>query len=331
MRWVRDFSEGSREQRELLGGKGAGVAEMTRVLGAERVPAGFTITTEACVAYREAGRQLPSGLDEEVDDALATLERRAGKALGDPEDPLLVSVRSGARVSMPGMLDTVLNLGLNDESVAGLAHSTGSERFAWDSYRRFVQMFGNVVRGIPSSTFEQAIQEAKDRRGVSADTELGAEELRGLTATFRRRFEEATGDTFPLEPREQLQQAIMAVFDSWDGERAVAYRRINGIPDDWGTAVNVQQMVFGNRGDSSGSGVAFSRDERTGEPTPSGDFLANAQGEDVVAGSSPTTRTCRTSSSRSRRVVSSCSRPAPPSAQPRPRSASPSTPSGKDS
>jgi pyruvate,orthophosphate dikinase len=284
MKWIQEFSEGSRDQRELLGGKGAGIAEMTRVLGAERVPAGFTITTEACIAYMEAGRELPNGLAEEVDEALTALERRTGKALGDPEDPLLVSVRSGARVSMPGMLDTVLNLGLNDESVAGLARSTGSERFAWDSYRRFVQMFGNVVRGIPSSSFEQALQEAKDRKGVAADTELGAEELRGLTATFKNLVEEATKEAFPLHPREQLQQAITAVFDSWDGERAVAYRRINGIPDDWGTAVNVQQMVFGNRGDTSGSGVAFSRDERTGEPTPSGDFLANAQGEDVVAG-----------------------------------------------
>jgi hypothetical protein len=182
MRWIQEFSDGSRDQRELLGGKGAGVAEMTRVLGAERVPAGFTITTEACVAYMEAGRQLPPGLTEEVDQALSALERRVGKALGDPRDPLLVSVRSGARVSMPGMLDTVLNLGLNDESVAGLAARSGSERFAWDSYRRFVQMFGNVVHGIPFSSFERALQEAKGSKGVSADTELGAEELRELTA-----------------------------------------------------------------------------------------------------------------------------------------------------
>ncbi len=195
---------------------------MTRVLGADRVPGGFTITTEACVAYMEAGRELPEGLAEEVDQALAALERQTGKTLGDPADPLLVSVRSGARVSMPGMLDTVLNLGLTDESVAGLAGSTGSERFAWDSYRRFVQMFGNVVRGIPGSSFEQALQEAKDSKGVSADTELGAEELRELTATFRHLFEEATGGAFPHEPREQLRQAITAVFDSWDGERAVA-------------------------------------------------------------------------------------------------------------
>ncbi len=185
---------------------------------------------------------------------------------------------------MPGMLDTVLNLGLGDESVAGLARSTGSERFAWDSYRRFVQMFGNVVRGIPAASFEEALQEARDRAGVSADTELGAEQLRELTATFGRQFEEATGERFPQDPRDQLRQAISAVFDSWHGERAVAYRRINGIPDDWGTAVNVQRMVFGNRGERSGSGVAFSRDEQTGEPTPSGDFLPNAQGEDVVAG-----------------------------------------------
>jgi pyruvate,orthophosphate dikinase len=284
MRWIREFSEGSREQRELLGGKGAGVAEMTRVLGAERVPAGFTITTEACVAYMRAGRELPEGLVEEVDEALAALERETGKRLGDPEDPLLVSVRSGARVSMPGMLDTVLNLGLNDESVAGLAARSESERFAWDSFRRFVQMFGNVVRGIPSSDFEEAIAEAKRAASVEADTGLDAERLRALTATFRELYERATGEPFPLEPREQLRQAITAVFDSWDGERAVAYRRINGIPDDWGTAVNVQRMVFGNRGETSGSGVAFSRDERTGEPTPSGDFLANAQGEDVVAG-----------------------------------------------
>ncbi len=284
MKWIQEFSEGSRDQRELLGGKGAGVAEMTRVLGAERVPGGFTITTEACVAYMEAGDEPPQGLTEEVDEALAALEQRTGGRLGDPDGPLLVSVRSGARVSMPGMLDTVLNLGLNDESVAGLARTTGDQRFAWDSYRRFVQMFGNVVRGVSAASFEQALEQAKESAGASADIELGAEELRALTTSFKGLFEEATGEDFPLDPRDQLRQAIIAVFDSWKGERAVAYRRINGIPDDWGTAVNVQQMVFGNRGDSSGSGVAFSRDQRTGEPTPSGDFLPNAQGEDVVAG-----------------------------------------------
>ncbi len=284
MSWVQEFSEGSRDQRELLGGKGAGVAEMTRVLGADRVPGGFTITTEACVAYMDAGGEPPDGLEDEVDEALAALESRTGKRLGDADDPLLVSVRSGARVSMPGMLDTVLNLGLNDDSVRGLGQSTGDERFAWDSYRRFVQMFGDVVRGIESSTFEEALDRAKQEAGVEFDTDLNAEQLRELTETFTRLFADATGDEFPLDPREQLRQSITAVFDSWEGKRAVAYRRINGIPDDWGTAVNVQQMVFGNRGDRSGSGVAFSRDQRTGEPSPSGDFLANAQGEDVVAG-----------------------------------------------
>jgi pyruvate,orthophosphate dikinase len=263
--------------RELLGGKGANVAEMTRVLGAERVPAGFTITTEACVAYMRDGAE-PPGLEEQVDAALARLEERAGKRLGDDEDPLLVSVRSGARESMPGMLDTVLNLGLNDRSVEGLARGTGNERFAWDSYRRFVQMFGNVVRGVPGERFEDEIKRVKSARGVREDTDLDTDALRELTATFKGFYD------FPEEPREQLRHAIRAVFDSWNGERAVTYRRINRIPDDWGTAVNVQQMVFGNKGDTSGSGVAFSRDEVTGAPEPSGDFLPNAQGEDVVSG-----------------------------------------------
>ena len=278
MKWVYDFAEGSRDMRDLLGGKGANVAEMTRILGPERVPAGFTITTEACVEYMRRDRTPPDDLAEQVDAALARLEEHAGKKLGDPGDPLLVSVRSGARESMPGMLDTVLNLGLNDESVEGLARATDNERFAWDSYRRFVQMFGNVVRGVPGERFEQAIKEAKRERGVKEDTELDADALRELTARFRELYE------FPTEPREQLTQAINAVFDSWLGDRAVQYRRINRIPDEWGTAVSVQQMVFGNRGDTSGSGVAFSRDEVTGAPEPSGDFLPNAQGEDVVSG-----------------------------------------------
>src|SRR5215216_5279729 len=263
--------------RELLGGKGANVAEMTRILGAERVPAGFTITTEACVEYMRTG-EFPDGLDDQVDDALKALEDRAGKGLGDPEDPLLVSVRSGARESMPGMLDTVLNLGLNDGSVQGLAKKTENERFAWDSYRRFVQMFGNVVRGVAGERFEDEIKRVKKDRGVKDDTELDVQALQELTASFREMYD------FPAEPREQLEQAIRAVFDSWNGERAVSYRRINRIPDEWGTAVNVQQMVFGNKGDDSGSGVAFSRDEVTGAPEPSGDFLVNAQGEDVVSG-----------------------------------------------
>ncbi|HTN22693.1 MAG TPA: pyruvate, phosphate dikinase [Solirubrobacteraceae bacterium] len=283
-KWVYDFAEGSKEMRNLLGGKGANVAEMTRILGADRVPAGFTITTEACVSYMEAERALPEGLDDQVDEALARLEESAGKTLGDPDDPLLVSVRSGARESMPGMLDTVLNLGLNDQSVAGLAERTGNERFAWDSYRRFVQMFGNVVRNIPGERLEAAIKDAKTEHGVTLDTELDVDALRALTATFREIFQAETGEAFPQQPRDQLTQAINAVFDSWTGDRAVSYRRINRIPDDWGTAVNVQQMVFGNKGDTSGSGVAFSRDEVDGAPEPSGDFLVNAQGEDVVSG-----------------------------------------------
>jgi pyruvate,orthophosphate dikinase len=277
-KWVYEFSEGSREMRDLLGGKGANVAEMTRVLGPERVPAGFTITTAACVAYMNADRTFPEGLEEQVATALRALEEHAGKTLGDPDDPLLVSVRSGARESMPGMMDTVLNLGMNDESGVGLADKTGNERFAWDSYRRFVQMYGNVVVGIPGEKFEDAIKACKKVRGVREDTELDVEALRELTATFKGFYD------FPSDPQEQLAGAVRAVFDSWMGDRAVQYRRINRIPDDWGTAVNVQQMVFGNKGDTSGSGVAFSRDEVTGEPEPSGDFLSNAQGEDVVSG-----------------------------------------------
>ena len=282
--WVYDFAEGSKEMRNLLGGKGANVAEMTRILGTDRVPAGFTITTEACVSYMKNGQTAPEGMAAEVDEALARLEATAGKTLGDPDDPLLVSVRSGARESMPGMLDTVLNLGLNDRSVQGLADKTGNERFAWDSYRRFVQMFGNVVRNISGERFEHAIQEAKKENGVTLDSELDVAALRKLTASFREIFKQETGEEFPQEPRDQLAQAIRAVFDSWQGNRAVEYRRISRIPDEWGTAVNVQQMVFGNKGRTSGSGVAFSRDEVTGEPEPSGDFLVDAQGEDVVSG-----------------------------------------------
>ncbi len=276
--WVYDFSEGSMDMRELLGGKGANVAEMTRVLGEDRVPAGFTITTEACVAYMKAGQSEPEGMAEQVADALERLQERAGKRLGDDEDPLLVSVRSGARESMPGMLDTVLNLGLNDTSVEGLARATENERFAWDSYRRFVQMFGNVSRGVAGEQFEDAIKQVKESRGVKDDTELDVDALKELTAKFKELYD------FPQDPQEQLAQAIRAVFDSWTGDRAVHYRRINRIPDEWGTAVNVQQMVFGNTGDESATGVAFSRDEVTGEPDPSGDFLVNAQGEDVVSG-----------------------------------------------
>jgi pyruvate, orthophosphate dikinase len=283
-KWIVPFDQGSRDMRELLGGKGANVAEMTRVLGPERVPTGFTITTEACVRYMHDGRKEPEGLAEEVADALRALEGRAGKRLGDAGDPLLVSVRSGARESMPGMMDTVLNLGLNDRSVEGLAERTDNPRFAWDAYRRFVQMFANVCRGIPGEKLEAAIAARKRAAGVTDDVELSEDDLRALVAEFKAIYSEETGEEFPQDPADQLRQAIRAVFDSWLGKRAATYRRINHIPDDWGTACNVQQMVFGNKGDTSCSGVAFSRDEVIGAPEPSGDFLVNAQGEDVVSG-----------------------------------------------
>jgi pyruvate,orthophosphate dikinase len=283
-KYVYDFYEGSRKMKDKLGGKGANIAEMTRIGPPVRVPSGFTITTEACVAYMHADSSFPDGLEDQFTIALERLEQEVGRRLGDRGNPLLVSVRSGARESMPGMMDTVLNLGLNDDSVHGLAERTANERFAWDSYRRFVQMFGNVVRNIDGEQFEDAITEVKHEKGVTLDTDLDAEDLKRLTGDFKRIFKEQTGDEFPQEPREQLRQSVKAVFDSWNGERAIEYRRQNRIPDDWGTAVNVQQMVFGNKGNSSGSGVAFTRDENTGAPRPSGDFLQNAQGEDVVSG-----------------------------------------------
>ncbi|MGZ4323590.1 MAG: pyruvate, phosphate dikinase [Solirubrobacteraceae bacterium] len=276
-KWVYEFSEGSRDMRELLGGKGANVAEMTRVLGEDGVPPGFTVTTEACVAYMRE-RHEPEGLEEQVAEAMRRLEETAGKRFGDDEDPLLVSVRSGARESMPGMLDTILNVGLNDTAVVGLATVTDNERFAWDSYRRLVQMFGNVASGVAGERFEDAIAQAKRDEDVENDTQLSVDALKGLVETFKGFYD------FPDDPREQLARAIRAVFESWTGDRAVSYRRINRIPDEWGTAVNVQRMVFGNMGENSATGVAFSRDEVTGAPEPSGDFLVNAQGEDVVSG-----------------------------------------------
>src|SRR6185437_464830 len=219
-KFVYDFSEGSRDMRDLLGGKGANVAEMTRILGADRVPPGFTITTEACVAYMHAGREEPEGLEQQVAEALSRLEDHAGKRLGDPDDPLLVSVRSGARESMPGMMDTVLNLGMNDRAVEGLAAKTENDRFAWDSYRRFVQMFGNVCRGVPGELFEDAIKARKRDSGVKDDTELTVDDLRALTEGFEEIYGEHTGEEFPRDPGEQLRQAIRAVFDSWMGSRA---------------------------------------------------------------------------------------------------------------
>jgi len=282
MPYVYAFEEGSKEQKYLLGGKGANLAEMTN-LGLP-VPPGFTITTDACKAYMAAGDQIPAGLMDEVAVALEQLEAKMGKRLGDPVDPLLVSVRSGAPFSMPGMMDTVLNLGLNDVSVGGLAQQTANPRFANDSYRRFVQMFGKIVLDIPGERFEHALEALREERGVATDPELSADDLAGLVEQFKAIVKAEKGIDFPQDPREQLGYAIEAVFRSWNGERARVYRRMEKIPDDLGTAVNVQTMVFGNKGDDSGTGVAFTRDPATGENRPYGDFLANAQGEDVVAG-----------------------------------------------
>jgi pyruvate,orthophosphate dikinase len=281
-RFVFDFDEPSDGGRELLGGKGAGLAEMTQ-LGVP-VPAGFTITTDACRAYMSNGKALPDGLDEEIDRHLAALEQKTGKRFGAADDPLLVSVRSGAAVSMPGMMDTILNLGLNDEAVQGLAHATGNERFANDSYRRLIQMYGEVVDGIDAHRFEQALTDLKKARGAAQDVDLTAEDLAELLDTYRRTYREETGRDFPQDPRDQLTRAVRAVFESWEAPRAKVYRRRYDIADDLGTAVNVVQMVFGNKGDESGTGVAFTRDPSTGEAGLYGEFLANAQGEDVVAG-----------------------------------------------
>ena len=282
MRYVFDFAEDSGGGRELLGGKGIGLAEMT-ALGVP-VPDGFTIATEACRAYLAGGGEVPAGLDGEVDEHIAALEQRTGKGFGDDHDPLLVSVRSGAAVSMPGMMDTILNLGLNDVAVEGLATSTDNPRFALDSYRRLIQMYGEVVDGVDGHRFEQALTDLKSARGASQDVDLSADDLRELVATFSGIYEEETGSSFPQEPREQLRRAYRAVFDSWNAPRARVYRRANDISDDLGTAVNVVQMVFGNRGESSGTGVCFTRDPATGERRLYGEFLSNAQGEDVVAG-----------------------------------------------
>jgi pyruvate,orthophosphate dikinase len=279
--FVFDFAQGNKDQRDLLGGKGANLAEMTN-LGLP-VPPGFTITTEACRAYLERGEQ-PDGLADEVGSHLATLEDAMGRRLGDPEDPLLVSVRSGAKFSMPGMMETVLNIGLNDESVTGLARQSDDERFAMDSYRRLLQMFGATVLGIEGEIFSTDLDALKKKRGTTQDTGLGVDDLSELVATYKQRIEEHAGRPFPQDPREQMDLAVRAVFDSWNTERAVLYRRQEQIPEDLGTAVNIQAMVFGNRGETSGSGVCFTRDPASGSQGEYGDYLQNAQGEDVVAG-----------------------------------------------
>jgi len=282
-KYVYLFSEGNAEMRNLLGGKGANLAEMTN-LGLP-IPQGFTVTTEACTEYYNAGKKISEDIESQIFEALKEIEKIQGKKFGDNSDPLLVSVRSGARASMPGMMDTILNLGLNDEAVEGFAKKTGNPRFAYDSYRRFIQMYSDVVMEVPKSYFEKIIDEVKEAKGVHYDTELTVEDLKELVERFKKVYKEAmNGEDFPQEPKEQLMGAVKAVFRSWDNPRAIVYRRMNDIPGDWGTAVNVQSMVFGNMGDTSGTGVAFTRNPSTGEKGIYGEYLINAQGEDVVAG-----------------------------------------------
>ena len=281
-KWVYLFREGNADMRNLLGGKGANLAEMTN-LGLP-IPPGFTVTTEACTDYYNHGRSISEEIQTQIFDALALLEEKLGKKFGDTENPLLVSVRSGARASMPGMMDTILNLGLTDISVEGFAKRTGNPRFAYDSYRRFIQMFSDVVMEVPKSLFERVIDEIKEDRKVHFDTELTAEDLKEVIRRFKEIYKEKMGEEFPQEPRVQLMEAVKAVFRSWDNERAIVYRRMNDIPGDWGTAVNVQSMVFGNMGNTSGTGVAFTRNPSTGAKGIYGEYLINAQGEDVGAG-----------------------------------------------
>ncbi|HET8850987.1 MAG TPA: pyruvate, phosphate dikinase, partial [Ktedonobacteraceae bacterium] len=281
-KWVYLFSEGSANMRDLLGGKGAGVAEMTN---AELpVPPGFTITTEACNAYYDAGKQFPEGMWDQVLAALQIVEQQTGKRFGQKDNPLLVSVRSGAKFSMPGMMDTVLNLGINDETVQGLVALTGDERFAYDAYRRFIQMFSKIVLNTDPRDFERLLDEYKQHAGVASDAEIPAADLKRLVVEFKQVAERQSGEPFPTDVYQQLHKAIEAVFSSWNNKRAIDYRNFNKIPHDLGTAVNVQSMVFGNLGNDSGTGVAFTRDPSTGDEHLYGEYLLNAQGEDVVAG-----------------------------------------------
>ena len=281
-KYVYLFKEGNETMRNLLGGKGANLAEMT-ILGIP-VPQGFIVTTEACNKYYNDGKVISEEVLEQIQNHIAKLEEITGKKFGSLENPLLVSVRSGARVSMPGMMDTILNLGLNDEAVEVVAKQTNNPRFAYDSYRRFVQMFSDVVMGVEKRLFENIIDEMKEARGVHYDTELTADDLKELVVKFKDLYKKEMKKDFPQDPKEQLVEAITAVFRSWDNPRAIVYRRLNDIPGEWGTAVNVQEMVFGNKGDTSGTGVAFSRNPATGEKGIYGEYLMNAQGEDVVAG-----------------------------------------------
>ena len=281
-KYVYLFKEGNASMRNLLGGKGAGLAEMTNI--GVPIPQGFTITTEACTLYYDSGKTLPDYLIKEVYEAVKSIEKETGKKFGGDHNPLLVSVRSGARVSMPGMMDTILNLGLNDETVDVLANETGNERFAYDSYRRFILMFTNIAKGHPRTDMDKMLEELKSSRGYKLDTEVTAEELKELVNRYKKYYHKTFGEDFPNDPYTQLLEAITAVFRSWDNPRANVYRMMNNIPYSWGTAVNVQSMAFGNKGETSGTGVAFSRDPGTGEKVVSAEYLPNAQGEDVVAG-----------------------------------------------
>ena len=281
-KWVYGFKEGRADMRELLGGKGANLAEMTNI--GLPVPQGFTISTEACTQYYEDGREINGEIQSQINEYIEKLEEITGKKFGDHENPLLVSVRSGARASMPGMMDTILNLGLNEDVVKVLAEKSGNPRWAWDCYRRFIQMYSDVVMEVGKKYFEELIDEMKEKRGVKLDVELTAEDLHQLAEQFKEAYKKALGTEFPTDPREQLMGAIKAVFRSWDNPRANVYRRDNDIPYSWGTAVNVQSMAFGNMGDDCGTGVAFTRDPATGDKGLFGEFLTNAQGEDVVAG-----------------------------------------------
>jgi len=282
MKYVYSFKEGNKDMRELLGGKGANLAEMTGI--GLPVPRGFTVTTEACTKYYEDGKMISQEIVDQINEKLVELETISGKKMGDSQNPLLVSVRSGARASMPGMMDTVLNLGMNDEVAKGFAEVTQNPRFVYDSYRRFIQMFSDVVMGFPKSSFERLFDKIKEEKHVEFDTELTAEDLMEVVEIYKGEYEKHAGIAFPQDPKEQLLEAVKAVFRSWNNDRAITYRRLNDIPGSWGTAVNVQEMVYGNRGETSGTGVAFTRNPATGEKKLFGEYLMNAQGEDVVAG-----------------------------------------------
>ncbi len=282
MKYVYLFSEGNKDMRNLLGGKGANLAEMTGI--GLPVPRGFTVTTEACTKYYEDGKEIAPEIVKEIEEKVEELEKITGKKLGDSENPLLVSVRSGARASMPGMMDTVLNLGMNDEVAKGFSKVTNNPRFVYDSYRRFIQMFADVVMGFPKSSFERLLNKIKEEKNVTYDTELTAEDLMEVVNIYKEEYKKHAGNEFPQEPKVQMMEAIKAVFRSWNNDRAITYRRLNDIPGSWGTAVNVQEMVYGNRGETSGTGVAFTRNPATGEKALFGEYLMNAQGEDVVAG-----------------------------------------------